>query len=366
MSASDEWTVPSSRQPRPADYSYDLEAALSAVVGIRALAPDDAFTAETLGTERAGNGVLIRTDGLVLTIGYLITEAEQVWLSLSDGRIVPGHALAYDQESGFGLVQALARLELPVLAFGASAEARVGARIVIGAAGGRSRSVSARIVARQEFAGYWEYLLDDAIFAAPAHPHWGGTALIGPEGTLLGIGSLQLAQARPGRPPEPINMFVPIDLLPPILDDLLTRGRADRPPRPWLGLYGDGGRRGHRRRGDRRWRPGGQGRDRAGRRDPRGRRRRDRGSGRTLSRHLAARAGGSEGAAEDRSRRSPPRPRRRLRRPAAIPQSPPASLTRERRRVSFFSYVATVRRREPPHGHVPPRSDRPLRPRHRT
>ncbi|MDO8535272.1 MAG: S1C family serine protease [Xanthobacteraceae bacterium] len=232
-----DWKVPPSVQPKPADYGYDLDRALSAVVGLRATIPADAFTAETLGTERAGNGVLIRKDGVVLTIGYLITEAETVWLHLGDGRVVPGHGLGYDQETGFGLVQALAKLDLPALAFDQSGSARVGEPVVVGGAGGRSRSVAAKIVARQEFAGYWEYVLDQAIFTAPAHPNWGGTALIGAGGDLLGIGSLQLEGAREGGRREPVNMIVPIDLLKPILDDMLTLGRRSGPPRPWLGIY---------------------------------------------------------------------------------------------------------------------------------
>ena len=207
------------------------------MVGLRAIVPDDAFTAETLGTERAGNGVLIRENGLVLTIGYLITEAETIWLHLSDGRAVPGHVLGYDQETGFGLVQALARSIVPAMPLGNSAAVQVGERVVVGGAGGRQRSVAARIVGKQEFAGYWEYVLDEAIFTAPAHPNWGGTALIGPAGELLGIGSLQLERARERGAAEHLNMVVPIDLLKPILDDLLTYGRRNRPPRPWLGLY---------------------------------------------------------------------------------------------------------------------------------
>jgi S1-C subfamily serine protease len=110
-------------------------------------------------------------------------------------------------------------------------------RVVAGGAGGREHSVAARVIARQEFAGYWEYLVDDAIFTAPAHPYWGGTALIGPEGTLLGIGSLQLEQAGEDGEGVPLNMFVPTDLLKPVLNDLLTMGQPNRPPRPWLGLY---------------------------------------------------------------------------------------------------------------------------------
>ena len=230
-----EWKVPPAAQPRPEDYGYDLERALSAVVGLHSLIPAEAFTADTLGVERAGNGVMI-DDGLILTIGYLITEAETVWLHYGDGRVAPGHALGFDAETGFGLVQALERMDLPVLPIGASSKAEVGERVVVGGAGGRTRSLAARIAAKQEFAGYWEYVLDEAIFTYPAHPNWGGTALISPAGELIGIGSLQVERQREGRD-EHLNMVVPIDLLKPILDDLRKYGRVDKPVRPWLGLY---------------------------------------------------------------------------------------------------------------------------------
>lgn len=236
MPATADWKIPASAQPRAGDYDYDLEAALSAVLSLSARVPSGAFTAETLGTERAGNGVLIDGSGVVLTIGYLITEADQVWLTANDGRAVPGHVIGYDQSTGFGLVQALGRLDLPPLPLGDSIEASVGTRVVVAGAGGRPRSVAAQVVARQEFAGYWEYVLDDAIFTAPAHPHWGGTAVIGSGGRLLGIGSLQL-QAGDGKRAQNINMIVPIDLLKPVLDDLMTLGRPNRPARPWLGLF---------------------------------------------------------------------------------------------------------------------------------
>jgi len=232
-----DWHVAPELRPKPQDYGYDLEAALGSMVALRAIVPPDAFTAETLGTERAGNGVIIRDNGTVLTIGYLITEAESIWLHLNDGRTVPGHVLGYDQETGFGLVQALARLDVPALPIGDSSKAQVGERVVVAGAGGRQRSVAARIAARQEFAGYWEYVLDEAFFTAPAHPNWGGTAMIGHAGQLLGIGSLQLERPREGGSSEHLNMIVPIDLLQPVLDDLLTFGRRNRPARPWLGLY---------------------------------------------------------------------------------------------------------------------------------
>ena len=232
-----EWRVPPDIEPRPENYDYDLQQALASVVAIKATIPDDAFTAEILGTERSGNGVVIRDDGVILTIGYLVTEAETVWLTANDDRVIQGHVLGYDHETGFGLVQALGRLDLPTLSLGRAAEAAIGARVVAAGAGGAEHSVAALVAAKQEFAGYWEYVLDEAIFTVPAHPYWGGTALIGPGGELVGIGSLQLQQAREDGSGGPLNMFVPIDLLKPILDDMLTIGRPNHPPRPWLGLY---------------------------------------------------------------------------------------------------------------------------------
>ncbi|HEY2757734.1 MAG TPA: S1C family serine protease [Pseudolabrys sp.] len=235
MASLTEWKVPPGAQPRLEDYPYDLERALSSVVGLHSIIPPDAFTADTLGVERAGNGVLI-DDGLVLTIGYLITEAEKVWLHLGDGHVVEGHALGFDQETGFGLVQALGRVELPSLLLGSSAAAQVGERVVVGGAGGRTRSLAGHIAAKQEFAGYWEYVLNEAIFTFPAHPNWGGTGLISHKGDLIGIGSLQLERERAGKN-EHLNMIVPIDLLTPILDDLRKFGRVNKPARPWLGVY---------------------------------------------------------------------------------------------------------------------------------
>jgi S1-C subfamily serine protease len=230
-----EWKVPSANQPRAADYSFDLDRVLASVVGLHSIVPTDAFSADSLGTERAGNGVVI-DDGLVLTVGYLITEAETVWLHLGDGRVVPGHALGFDQATGFGLVQALGRIDLDPLPIGSSADSQIGDRVVVGGAGGRTRSVASHIAAKQEFAGYWEYLLDQAIFTYPAHPNWGGTALISNRGELIGIGSLQLEREREGKP-EHVNMIVPIDLLKPILDDLRKFGRVNKPARPWLGMF---------------------------------------------------------------------------------------------------------------------------------
>ncbi len=230
-----QWKIPKGAQPKPEDCAFDLDAALGAVMTLSASVPKDAFTADTLGTERAGNAVLIGRDGVVATIGYLVMEAEAVWLTMNDGRVMQGDVIAIDAESGIGLVQLLGRVDVPPLPLGSSARATVGDRVVVAGAGGRQRSVSARIVAKQEFAGYWEYLLDEAIFTSPAHPHWGGTALIGGTGELLGIGSLQLQQDRDRD--QNLNMIVPVDLLSKALGGLLSGASLKEPARPWLGLY---------------------------------------------------------------------------------------------------------------------------------
>ncbi len=231
-----DWNIPANLQPHPEDYAFDLDATLRGVVGIRAGIPLDAFTAGPLGTERAGSGVVI-AGGLVLTMAYLITEAETIWLSTADGRVVPGHTLAIDGESGFGLVQPLGRLVLPELEIDDSDPAEPGAKALLAAACGRHRALKTRIVGRQEFAGYWEYLLEEALFTAPAHPSWGGAPLIGEDGRVLGIGSLILQQGDEAGRRTDMNMVVPTSLLRTVLPDMTAYGRVNRPPRPWLGLY---------------------------------------------------------------------------------------------------------------------------------
>ena len=230
------WAFPESMQPSQRQVSFDLAAALDAVVQVHAVIPDGAFTTPILGNERIGNGVVIGEDGLVLTIGYLITEAETIWLTTNSGAVLPATVLAYDFATGFGLVFPLGKLNAPVMQRGSAKTVSVGDDVIFIGHGGRSHTLNASIVDKREFAGYWEYVLDEAIFTAPAHPQWGGAALVGQDGLLLGIGSLVVDDAAPGKPTQG-NMIVPIDLLEPVLDDLLTRGRSPLPPRPWLGMY---------------------------------------------------------------------------------------------------------------------------------
>lgn len=219
------------------DLPFDVDSALSAVMRLHAEVPTDAYTAPMLGTEREGNGIVIDDDGLVLTIGYLIVEAMAISLEDADGRMVPAELVAYDFDTGFGLVRAMQPLGRPPLRFGDSAALNVNTPVLVAGSGGRDATIGAMVVSKREFAGYWEYMLDEAIFTAPPHANWGGTALIGQDGTLLGVGSLYVEDARAEPKTMAGNMFVPIDLLKPILADLLADGRTVASARPWLGLF---------------------------------------------------------------------------------------------------------------------------------
>jgi S1-C subfamily serine protease len=236
MSDTKPWAFEDSLQPRAEELGFDLAQVLDAVVLLRAEIPEDAFTAGILGTERIGYGVVIREKGLVLTIGYLITEAETIWLTTNAGVVVAGHALVYDQASGFGLVQALGDLRAPVLERGTAATVAAGDEVFVIGHGGRAHALKTKVFAKREFAGYWEYMIQDALFTAPAHPQWGGAALVDQRGRLVGIGSL-LLQETVGEEADQGNMFVPIDLVEPLLEDLIGQGRAARAQRPWLGMY---------------------------------------------------------------------------------------------------------------------------------
>jgi S1-C subfamily serine protease len=183
-----------------------------------------------------GNGVVIGADGLVLTIGYLITEAEEIWLTANNGAVVAGYPVAYDQATGFGLVQPLGRLDAPPIPRGSASGRMAGDDVIVIGHGGQAHALRSKIIARREFAGYWEYVLDDALFTAPAHPQWGGAAVVDMSGRLVAVGSLLIQEMLDGKPLQ-ANMSVPIDLLAPILDDMLKTGRSGRPPRPWLGMY---------------------------------------------------------------------------------------------------------------------------------
>ncbi len=237
MTDFEEGTIPEASRPDPSHVGFDLDFTLDAVVRVRAEVPDDAFTAGALGTERRGSGIVIDDQGLVLTIGYLVTEAREVWLTTNRATAAPADIIAYDQVTGFGLMRALGRLDVPALEITAASGAQVGSQVVVAGAGGRESSLISRLAAKREFAGYWEYLLEQALFTVPAHPRWSGTAMLDEQGKLLGVGSLLVQTTTSSGQTQAGNMFVPTDLLPPILDDLLHYGRVRREPRPWVGFY---------------------------------------------------------------------------------------------------------------------------------
>jgi S1-C subfamily serine protease len=196
---------------------------LNAVVGVRATVPSSARSAQTLGSEREGGGVVIGADGLVLTIGYLIMEADQIEIVEQNGHVVPADVVAYDYDTGFGLLRPLARLSATPIELGDSTGLSEKTRVLVAGPDGPS---PAMVVSRREFAGYWEYLLPDAIFTAPPYRSFGGAALIGADGRLLGIGSLIVADAATPGEQLPGNWFVPISALPPSMDERLRDGRS--------------------------------------------------------------------------------------------------------------------------------------------
>lgn len=223
--------------PDGARAQLDPQVLMQAVVGVEAEVPANARTARGLGTKREGSGAVIGGDGLVITVGYLILEAVATDIVLQDGRKVPADIVAYDHESGFGLLRAREDLGVPPLPLGNSADVSLQEQVIVATRGGVEEARGVYVVSRRTFAGSWEYMLDEAIYTAPAHPEFGGAALIGADGKLLGIGSLFVADAMASGRAMPGNMFVPIDLLKPILADLLDSGRRAGPYRPWLGLY---------------------------------------------------------------------------------------------------------------------------------
>ncbi len=212
---------------------------LKAVVKVRAIIPDGALTAPLLGTEREGNGILIDSDGYILTIGYLILESARIEVIDPENQVIEAQFIAYDYDTGFGLIRADKFLNVAPLELGSSTGLKPGDPALVAGHKGSENVVGVRIVQRGEFVGYWEYLLDNAIYTSPPYQNYGGAALIGPDGSLLGIGSIYTRLAVAGFGAIPANMFVPIDLLKPILNDLKTAGRSRQPQKPWLGVHSE-------------------------------------------------------------------------------------------------------------------------------
>jgi S1-C subfamily serine protease len=229
-------SAPGTAQPVPGISPQAAEQRLGAVVRLRLTVPGDARTAESLGRERNGSGVVIDQSGLILTIGYLMVEAESAEVMFANGRTLPAQIVGYDHESGFGLLRTLEPPRVAPAPLGRSAGLKPQDPVMIAAHGGAGGARPAIVVSRRVFAGSWEYMLEDAIFTSPPHPAWSGAALFDNGGRLVGIGSLAVNDAAGQNFPIPGNMFVPIDRLSGILADLIADGAPAGPRRPWLGL----------------------------------------------------------------------------------------------------------------------------------
>ena len=218
------------------DRSYQaLVTAANAVVGVKVKALPNARSNETLGEERNGSGIVIRDDGLILTIGYLIMEADDVQVVVN-GVAVPAAVVAYDHATGFGLVKPLAKISPRPIRLGTATPLGQLDRLMI-VTGGDEQTISiATVVSKRQFAGYWEYLIPDAIFTAPPRLDHSGAALINKDGELVGVGSLLVMDALTPGERLPGNMFVPVDLLKPVLDEMIRTGGQKGASRPWLGV----------------------------------------------------------------------------------------------------------------------------------
>ena len=215
------------------------EEILKAIVKVRAVIHADAVTAQSLGTEREGNGVLIDSAGHILTIGYIILESKTIDVTWPDGQVSAAVFVGYDYDTGFGLLRVIQAKDIMPMRLGSSAGLKAGEPALVAGHKGSDAVLGVRIAARREFTGYWEYLLENAIYTIPPFQNFAGAALIGSDGSLLGVGSIFTQVNVPGVGTLPANMFVPIDLLKPILADLITTGRSRQPQRPWLGMHTD-------------------------------------------------------------------------------------------------------------------------------
>ncbi|HTD91714.1 MAG TPA: S1C family serine protease [Burkholderiales bacterium] len=203
------------------------------VVRVRTQASANARSGQSLGRNREGTGVVIDSSGLVLTIGYLITEAEKIELSTADGKVYPATVIGFDNATGLGLLKSLVPVPIRPIDMGLSSETKERDMVLIV---GFDGVAPAYVVSKRQFVGYWEYLLDEAIYTAPATVNWQGAALVSREGKLLGIGSLAVGNAIGASANVPGNMFVPIDVLKPVIGDFIANGRSTVQPRPWLGV----------------------------------------------------------------------------------------------------------------------------------
>ena len=214
----------------------DGDRLLAAVVKVKMSALEDARTTPALGNEREGSGIVIDAQGRVLTIGYLVVEAARIEITTLDGKSLPASLVGYDHGSGLALLQPLGAPGVPALPLGRSDSVAERDPVLVVPFGGQEAASLAFVASRRLFTGNWEYLLESAIFTTPPAMNWSGAALVNRDGELVGIGSLFVRQSVEGTTPLPGNLFVPVDVLKPILADLIATGRPAGPPRPWLGL----------------------------------------------------------------------------------------------------------------------------------
>ena len=214
----------------------NAEDVLAAVVRIKMTAIPNARSTTTLGPSREGTGVVIDERGHIVTIGYIVIEADSIEITTQDDRTVPATLVGYDHASGFGLLRASVPLGVKPMPMGQAADVAPREPVMVLPAGGREAASLAYVVSKRKFAASWEYLLDTAIFTSPPTLQWAGAALVSREGKLVGVGSLFVRETLEGDSQAPGNMFVPIDLLKPILADLIEKGRRSGPARPWMGL----------------------------------------------------------------------------------------------------------------------------------
>ncbi len=217
-------------------FSSDIVKKLDSIVSVNTSVPAGSFSAELLGTERAGHGIVIREDGLIITIGYVLTEAELIWIGTGESTMVPGYIVANDYETGLGLVKPVMPIDFPAMEIGYINKLNEGDSVLIAGHGGSAYMIESRVIAKDEFAGRWEYMLDEAVYTSPPHPDWAGAALMGVDGKLYGVGCLLLQDGKSGELISGTNLFVPVDILLPDLEELCEFGGRRKPPRPWLGL----------------------------------------------------------------------------------------------------------------------------------
>lgn len=216
--------------PRPA------EPPLDAVVKLSIRAVDDARTTDTLGAERTGTGIVISGDGLILTIGYLVLEAASILVMTGDNRIYPASVVGFDHATGFGLLRATPAPPCAPAVLGDSGSVGELHSLLVAGHAGAGGVTGAALVSRRRFTGWWEYMIDDALFTVPPRYDHSGAALFDNAGRLVGVASLWVSDALNSGAAFPGNMFVPINLLKDVLEDLVRTGRRRGAARPWLGL----------------------------------------------------------------------------------------------------------------------------------